>query len=483
MVSGPSDSVYDFCENILSIDRFVCHCGQQTAAGVLHEVSRPCCIRHRCSIHRLVGYDGLCIPSSISSASGTRKDQGVQMPSPTNRSVLAQTPMVSSIGRPNGGSTSAATQTNRPTSGSRRTRVSTADGSATRAPPVDCLEIIRQRSREEGFSEESARFIAAGRRDSTLRTYSQRLGPYYQWCRERDISPTRATVTEVADFLTDRFESGIQANTVRNYKSAILSIHRGFPDGTSLNDGGRLALLLDGMFNIRPSQRLSVPVWNLDKVLHYLGGPPFEPMAKATLKNVTIKTVFLVTVASGRRCSEIHALSASAAEFTPAGVRLYYRPDFLAKNESANFQHPFTFLPRIGQGSSVKEDKVWCPVRSLAWYIDKTTNLRKHDQLFLTHAEPHGPAAKRTLARWLVKAIQDADASEGHSGTTAHSTRTIASSWAYHRGLTVQAICDAVAWKAPNTFTSVYRNVRLGGNQGSFARAVLGAGTGQKHTH
>jgi hypothetical protein len=49
--------------------------------------------------------------------------------------------------------------------------------------------------------------------------------------------------------------------------------------------------------------------------------------------------------------------------------------------------------------SSIAEDKVWCPVRALARYFDRTENLRKDDHVFLTHAEPHGPAAKRTLAR------------------------------------------------------------------------------------
>jgi hypothetical protein len=149
------------------------------------------------------------------------------------------------------------------------------------------LEIVRQRGRDEGFSERSSELIAKGRRESTLRTYSQRLAPYYQWCKERDLSPSRASVTNVADFLSEKFDASLQSSTIRNYKSAILSIHRGFADGTTLSDGGKIALLFDGMYNTRPKQRQSVPPWNLVKVLEYLKGPPFEPLRKSTLKYLT----------------------------------------------------------------------------------------------------------------------------------------------------------------------------------------------------
>jgi hypothetical protein len=274
----------------------------------------------------------------------------------------------------------------------------------------------------------------------------------------------------------------LQCNTVRNYKSAILSVHRGFPDGTTLNSSGHLALLLDGMINTRPVQRVSVPSWNLDTVLGYLKGAPFEPLSKASLKHLTLKTVLLVTLATGRRCSEVHALSASATVMSRTGATLHFRPDFVAKNEGPSFQHSSIYLPKIGMGSSVHEDRFWCPVRALAYYLDKTANIRTNDQLFLTHAEPHGPASKRTLARWIVKVIVDASAVEGSSThLTAHSTRSVAASWAYHKGVTINEICNTVSWKAPTTFTAVY--YKHISERGAFARAVLGRASPGDHTN
>jgi hypothetical protein len=42
---------------------------------------------------------------------------------------------------------------------------------------------------------------------------------------------------------------------------------------------------------------------------------PFEPMDRASLKNITLKTVFLVALATAQRRSELHALSYEKASF------------------------------------------------------------------------------------------------------------------------------------------------------------------------
>ena len=51
----------------------------------------------------------------------------------------------------------------------------------------------------------------------------------------------------------------------------------------------------------------SIPSWDLSLVLLALIKPPFEPLKDAPLKILTFKTVFLMTLASGRRRGEVHA--------------------------------------------------------------------------------------------------------------------------------------------------------------------------------
>ena len=77
------------------------------------------------------------------------------------------------------------------------------------------------------------------------------------------------------------------------------------------------------------------PSWDLDKVLEYLSGPPFEPLADAYFRNKTRKALFLVAMATAKRVGELHALSFSVSHRGDDLV-LHYDPFFLAKTESVS---------------------------------------------------------------------------------------------------------------------------------------------------
>ena len=68
-----------------------------------------------------------------------------------------------------------------------------------------------------------------------------------------------------------------------------------------------------GLFFLqRPPSRSLIPSWSLPAVLNTLSEAPFEPLAKASLHHLTLKTAFLVAIASGQRRCTIHALSTAA---------------------------------------------------------------------------------------------------------------------------------------------------------------------------
>ena len=55
-----------------------------------------------------------------------------------------------------------------------------------------------------------------------------------------------------------------------------------------------------------------VPHWDLSLVLDCLKESPFEPMSSCSFKWLSQKAVFFIALASGRRRSEIHAISAAS---------------------------------------------------------------------------------------------------------------------------------------------------------------------------
>lgn len=105
------------------------------------------------------------------------------------------------------------------------------------------------------------------------------------------------------------FQEGKQVSTIRNYRSAIAAVHKGFHDGSSLGDNPIIGQLLRGMFNRRPPIRRLAPSWSINDVLSQLAKTPYEPLHSATLDLLSHKTFFLIATASGRRRSCLHALT------------------------------------------------------------------------------------------------------------------------------------------------------------------------------
>ena len=170
--------------------------------------------------------------------------------------------------------------------------------------------------------------------------------------------PTSAPLGVVADFLISRFDKGLSVVTLRSYRSAIASCHRGFSDGSSVTNSAFLTRLLKSFFLKRPPSKTLVPAWSLPAVLKVLASAPFEPLHKASLRLLTLKTALLVAIASGHRVSSLKALCIDPGHirWEASGVRLIPKMGFIAKNQSLKSGSVEIFLPAISTLSSVEED-------------------------------------------------------------------------------------------------------------------------------
>jgi len=455
----------------IHVHRSLCLQNQSSAAGILFPSTRSSCSSSECSQYPMDRNGCLCLPASVFDSPSIEKNIGRGLRSSSGSSILAKTVMVSVASSTSRGCTAPPSTI----SGPIEDAGITSQVSQRRESSIDCLDAVSQRFQKKGFSKKSAELVAQGRRESTRRIYASRLRFFYEWCDARKVSPTQASVPDIADFLRNRFESGIQSSTVRNYLSAINAIHVGTEDGP-ISKNADLKLLIDGMANVRPKVRNIWPSWDLPKVLQSLRGLPFEPIQSASLRDLSLKTCFLIAITSGRRCSELHALTiGSSIVFSRAGVTLYFNPGFLAKNERNGFSASPLFLPVLSR-SDDRAKRINCPVRALHWYIDKTKTIRsKVNQLFITSRSPYKAAAKATMANWLVDVIIRAKASSSSEARPgAHSVRAYSASWAFSQGLSIREIMNAVCWKSDNTFTNTYLK-HLGPtlDHGRYALAIL----------
>ena len=127
----------------------------------------------------------------------------------------------------------------------------------------------------------------------------------------------------------------------------------------------------------------NLPKWNLSVVLNELTKAPFEPMKDTDLKHLTIKTVFLKPLTSGKRRSKIHAWVANKVSSLGQWkkVALFPSLDFIAKNQLAREGSQSVSLVTIPALTTIvdrqfKEDRTLCLVRALRYYLDQTKDIR-----------------------------------------------------------------------------------------------------------
>ena len=179
------------------------------------------------------------------------------------------------------------------------------------------------------------------------------------------------------------------------------------------------------------------------------------------MMDLTRKTAFLLAAASGRRVSEIHALSTAEhhIEWNSDLVRLLPRAGFLSKNQTADFTPKHIVLPDLRKSSGSDDCGPWCPVRALKYYLHRTKPYRKEDALFLTVNKPR-KASKRTISRWVISVIRDSIEAEEiqavGSNVRCHDLRSQAAAWALYKGASIGDIMEAQGWSSSTTFQTVY---------------------------
>lgn len=295
------------------------------------------------------------------------------------------------------------------------------------------------------------------------------------WCVGAKVDPWHPSEVDLANhlaFLSSSLKLSAAALAVRRSAVSTTLAQCGF----SLPTSSRIVSdVLRGARSLQASRRFRVPSWDLFLVLAFLRGPPFEPLYHATFADLSVKTLLLTVLASGRRMSEVHALSGLAADFAvePDGsVTLRFLPEFVAKNQNPLDPSPVVSIRRLSDVISASEpDCLNCPVRALSRYVRFASNLRvSQRRLFISvNNDYHKDISKSTLSRWVSGLIRRAyqsplvqNSGGGPMGVplvkaTAHEVRAWASTLAVTQtSATLEAVLDAAYWRSPDVFIGHY---------------------------
>ena len=319
---------------------------------------------------------------------------------------------------------------------------------------------------EQGFSVEVAERIAAPQRSSTRTIYKSKWALFEKWCRENSVDFSTPSVKQISDFFMYLYQDlNRRPSTIDGYRTAIVDTLG--PTAQHIAHNADLHRLLSSFHRDCPKSSRNLPKWNLSVVLNELAKAPFEPMKDTDLKHLTLKTAFLLALASGKRRSKIHAWVANKVSDLGQWekVALFPSSDFIAKNqlarEGSQSVSPVT-IPALTTivDRQFKEDRTLCPVRALRFYLDRTKDLRgSRSLLFISFKKGHTSDIRpTTLSSWLKQTIllcyKQADQQAlDLVQVKAHDIRAFAASKAFYGGVSVDQIMQACHWKAHNTFT------------------------------
>ena len=142
---------------------------------------------------------------------------------------------------------------------------------------------------------------------------------------------SQPSISKVEDYLVWLWEDqGLSLSSVKAHLSMLSSVFQfKLP---ALGEDRVLQDLLRSFAIERPRRPQAPPSWDLDAVLRHLMSSVFEQLESVSLRALTKKTLFLVSLATAKRVCEIQALSKTVAAIGNDLV-VSFLPHFIAKTE------------------------------------------------------------------------------------------------------------------------------------------------------
>ena len=413
-------------------------------------------------VHGLESSSCICFSSFYSDTCCSRENPTTSVQNSSHSSVLATATVVlrtsSSISV-----SSDSSATNSKTTDSIQRKICTSKPPNSRPSR---LGVIKQSIRDKKFSQNVADFVSRSRRASTQKVYDAKWTIFSNWCHTKKVNPISAPITVIADFLIFLFsEKKCQISTIKGYRSMISNTLK-FKTGNRIGSNPVLSELIRSFELQRPVQRSLTPKWDLSWVLVCLQKPPFEPLDKASKFHVTIKTAFLLALATAKRCSEIHALAMDSQHLrfnqSDGSVSLILKSGFLAKNQLPSVKPDPIVVPSLARICKWEHtDRLLCPVRALKFYLKMTSSYRQNRTRLFLPIKGNKDISKDTISRWISYTVKLAYRKLTKRDISflkikAHEVRALSSSWAFFDKVPLNDILQAAVWNSSSTFAKFY---------------------------
>lgn len=190
-------------------------------------------------------------------------------------------------------------------------------------------------------------------------------------------------------FLVELYESGIGysgINTARSSSSCVVKPINGISLGSHLT----VTRFLKGIFESRPTAPRYTQTWDVGKVLSYLQTMPNSE--DVSLKDLTLKTVMLVSLVPAQRGQSIHYLNLNDMINSETSITFALSKPLKQSKPGVR--------PMVVQFTSYPADPRICVLTTFKVYLARTRCKRgDYKQLFIIYLKPFKPVSRSTISR------------------------------------------------------------------------------------
>ena len=219
---------------------------------------------------------------------------------------------------------------------------------------------------------------------------------------------SQPSISKVADYLVWHWEDqGLTLSSVKAHRSMLSSVfHFKLP---SLGKDRVLQDLLRSFVIERPRHPRAPPSCDSDAVLRHLMSSVFEPLESVSLRALTKKTLFLVSLATAKRVSEIQALSKTVAAISN-DLMVSFLLHFIAKMERVAAPVPCSFrvLSLREFAGNLEEVSLLCPLNIYLWRTSSV--VIRASSLLVSPRSPSRLISKNAVSYFLREVISEAGA-------------------------------------------------------------------------
>ena len=166
-----------------------------------------------------------------------------------------------------------------------------------------------------GFSACAAPAVAQAHRSSPRALYDTKWDSFVSYCTSQGVDPATSTPQIVSDFVLHlRRSRSLRGGTIATSVSAINTVLAA-TSGVRVGSAPEVSAILRGFRLEDQRKKFRPPAWDLNVVLRFLSSPAFDPLADAAILRLTQKTVFLLSMATAARISEVHALDVTQVPY------------------------------------------------------------------------------------------------------------------------------------------------------------------------